>query len=39
MPTTPANGAALTEFDRDPDLCPDVVERELPEAPFEGLPE
>jgi hypothetical protein len=39
MPVTPANGAALTDLDRDPDLFPDVIEMELPESPFEGLPE
>lgn len=39
MPTTPSNGAAVTELDRDPDQFPEEEELDLPESPFEGLPE
>lgn len=38
MPTRPANGAAVTDLDREPDDFPDEQEIDLPESPFEGLP-
>lgn len=36
IPVRPAHGAALTEFDRDPDEC-EAVEFDLPESEWAEL--